>query len=54
MKVKTGMTDIPYAIEDARLLANFGYALSDKERGPGKGELSKRYVWEASMRMTWS
>jgi hypothetical protein len=37
MKVKTSMSDIPYAIEDARLLADFGYNLSDQERGLGKG-----------------
>jgi hypothetical protein len=35
MKVKTGMTDIPYAIEDTRLLADFGYGLSDKEQVAG-------------------
>jgi hypothetical protein len=37
MKVKTSMTDIPYAIEDGQLLAEMGYALSDRERGLGKG-----------------
>jgi hypothetical protein len=37
MKVKTSMTDIPYAIEDAQVLADFGYTLSDRERGLGKG-----------------
>jgi hypothetical protein len=37
MKVKTSMTDIPYAIEDAQLLADFGCTLSDRERGLGKG-----------------
>jgi hypothetical protein len=31
------MTDIPYAIEDARLLADFGYNLSEQERELGKG-----------------
>jgi hypothetical protein len=42
MKVKTSVTDIPYAIEDARLPADFGYNLSDQERGQGKGLMTKR------------
>jgi hypothetical protein len=35
--VKTSMSDKPYAIEDGQLLAEMGYALSDRERGLGKG-----------------
>jgi hypothetical protein len=37
LKVKTRMTDIPYAIEEAQLLVDFGYTLRDQERGLGKG-----------------
>jgi hypothetical protein len=33
MKVKTSMTDIPQAIENARLPGDFGYSLSGRERG---------------------
>jgi hypothetical protein len=47
MKVKTGMTDIPYAIEDARLPADFGYNLSGRERGLGKGLTDEgETVWQ--------
>jgi hypothetical protein len=48
MKVKSSMTDIPYAIEDAQVLADFGYTLSDRERGLGKGLMDEgelRYLF---------
>jgi hypothetical protein len=41
MKVKTSMTDIPCAIEDAELLAALGYTLVDREKGVGKGLLDE-------------
>jgi hypothetical protein len=31
------MTDIPYAIEDAQLPADFGYSFSGRQQGLGKG-----------------
>jgi hypothetical protein len=37
MKVKTSMTDIPYATGDAELLAKLGYTLNDSDNGVGKG-----------------
>lgn len=37
MKVKTSMSDIPYAIEDADLLARLGWDLSDRAGGIGNG-----------------
>jgi hypothetical protein len=37
MKVKTSMSDIPYALEDAALLARLGWNLSDREGGVGDG-----------------
>jgi hypothetical protein len=37
MKVKTSMSDIPYAIEDAALLARLGWNLSDRAGGIGNG-----------------
>jgi hypothetical protein len=47
MKVKTSVTDIPYAIEDARLPADFGYNLSDQKRGLGKGLVDEgEPVWQ--------
>lgn len=37
MKIKTSLTDIPYAINDHRTLAKLGYTLIDNEKGLNKG-----------------
>ncbi|GMO43895.1 MAG: hypothetical protein Ta2B_24570 [Termitinemataceae bacterium] len=37
MKLKTSMTDMPYAIEDAELLSELGYNLVKKENGDDEG-----------------
>ncbi|GHU13107.1 hypothetical protein FACS1894161_2710 [Spirochaetia bacterium] len=49
MKVKTSMTDIPSAIEDAELLSRLGYNLVRTGEGNTEGLMSEgeyRYVFE--------
>lgn len=45
MKIKTSLTDIPFAITDHRSLAELGYALIDTE-----GDLNKGLMRESSLR----
>ena len=41
MKLKTSLTDIPYAINDAQTLAELGYNLVDTNRGLEEGLLAE-------------
>jgi hypothetical protein len=44
MKIHTSLTDIPYAIMDAEVLSNLGYALWDTERSLEKGLMDEGVI----------